>query len=139
MSSRVKAIITLMAVLALLAGFSKLEAGEGLRDRFKKRYPDLLKLKKKGKVGETWEGKVEAVEEGYLSQEKVKRIIDEENADRARLFRALAKKNEVTEAVVAKRYFGRQLRKADPDEYVKGEDGKWKQRKDVEVKDKGTK
>lgn len=99
-----------------------------LQARFERRYPQLLEYKSQGKIGETTEGTVEAVEPGYLDDQTLKNLIDEENADRRELYRIIAREENTTPAKVAERTARRNFQKARPGEYLKAADGTWRKK-----------
>ena len=74
-------------------------------------------------------GVVEAVDPKYAEEEKIKKLIDEENADRRELYKLIAEKEKTTEDKVAERNAARNFQKARSGEYLKGRDGKWKRKK----------
>ncbi len=96
-----------------------------LKERFKERYPKLLKAKDAGKIGETFSGYVEAVKPEYLQDAALKKLLEEENADRKTLYRAIARKEGVAPEKVAERNAVRNFKKAKPGHWLKNKDGKW--------------
>ena len=96
-----------------------------LKERFKERYPKLLKAKDAGKIGETFSGYVEAVKPEYLQDAALKKLLEEENADRKTLYRAIARKEGVAPEKVAERHAVRNFKKAKPGHWLKNKDGKW--------------
>jgi uncharacterized protein YdbL (DUF1318 family) len=97
-----------------------------LQARFEKRYPQLLEYKRDGKVGETMEGMIEAVDKKYLSDKKLSDLIEDENADRKELYRIIAREENTTPEKVAERMAQRNYERARSGEYLKDRDGKWK-------------
>ena len=96
-----------------------------LKERFKERYPKLLKAKDAGNIGETFSGYVEAVKPEYLQDAALKKLLEEENADRKTLYRAIARKEGVAPEKVAERNAVRNFKKAKPGHWLKNKDGKW--------------
>src|SRR4051812_16234285 len=81
------------AILGLLfTGVQTARADErsDLQARFATRLPQIRAAKDAGLIGETAAGKVEAVKGGLDA--KVQSTVDEENADRSRLYELIAKK-----------------------------------------------
>ena len=99
-----------------------------LRERFKNRLPQLREAKSSATVGETAAGFVEAVE-GKSLEEKLKTVVDEENADRRELYKLIAEKEKTTEQKVAERNAFRNFEKAESGEMLKDKDGKWRKKK----------
>ena len=66
----------------------------------------------------------------------MKKLADEENADRKQLYTIIAGDTKTTAEAVGKQNALRIFEKAESSEYFKGEDGKWKQKKDLKVEDK---
>ena len=125
-----------------------------LKQRFKQRYPTLLRLKKEGKVGEQYTGYAGVVKEQYArlpvdptdekdedrdvaKDKKPKQTIAEflkvENTDRKKLFTLIAKKLETAVEVVAQREAKRRFQTAEPWEYFKlGPDKPWKKKSRID-------
>jgi uncharacterized protein YdbL (DUF1318 family) len=123
-----------LAALALLAvGAAAASAADlgALKKSFQERYPKLKKAKEEGKIGETYLGHVEAVKEEYLKDAAIKKLIDDENADRKTLYQAIAEKEGITPEKVAARNAVRNFERAKPDEWLKPSDGKWVQKKNL--------
>ena len=120
-------LVALAAVLVPASGVRADRADE-LRERFKGRYERLLKAKGDGAIGETVSGTVEAVN-GKSLDDALKKLVDEENADRHELYKLIAEKEKTTEEKVAERNAARNFEKARSGEYLKDRDGSWKQKK----------
>jgi uncharacterized protein YdbL (DUF1318 family) len=120
----------LALALALFAGVATAEGTTKaeIKERMKNRYPVLAELKAQGKIGETWQGLVEAVDpkEGESA-----RVANEENADRSALYPLVAQETGTTAAAVAAINAERVFAKAGPDEYFKRNDGVWRQKKEM--------
>jgi uncharacterized protein YdbL (DUF1318 family) len=128
--------VFLAAFLLIFVGVSiayAQDSKEGIKTRMKERYPQLKELKEQGKVGETHLGWVEVVEAKYGKDDAIKEIIAEENADREILYTMIAKNTEATPEEVGKQNAFRIFKKAKQEEYFKGKDGKWRQKKDVKT------
>jgi len=115
----VGALMLLGAAAAQAVDFAK------LKERFKQRYPKLLKAKNAGKIGETFQGYVEAVKPEYLQDADLKKLLEDENADRKTLYKAIADKEGVPPEKVAERNAVRNFKRAKPGHYLKNKDGKW--------------
>jgi uncharacterized protein YdbL (DUF1318 family) len=100
-----------------------------LRERFKERYPELLKAKSAGKIGENTQGFVEIVNSSDAADEKLAKLTDAENADRRALYALIAEEEGTTADVVAKRNALRNYEKARTGDYLKKPDGTWGQKK----------
>ncbi len=109
-----------------------------LKQRMKDRYPQLEKLINGGKVGECWDGTVDAVKPEYLKEAvdktTVKDLLAAENKDRDRLYALLATGNGVTAAKVGEQNGDRKFEKAAPGDWLKTRDGKWVKKKDLPAK-----
>jgi uncharacterized protein YdbL (DUF1318 family) len=114
-----------------------------LKKKMKARYADLERLRDDGKVGETWNGEVAVVKAVHASEKvdpksptspTIGAFVDTENSDRKQLYALLAKELKITAAEVAKQNGLRTIDKADSDHWLKLEDGRWIQRKDVKAK-----
>ena len=107
---------------------AKADRQDELRERFKGRLPQLREAKSSGTVGETAAGFVEAVE-GKSLDDKLKKVVDEENADRRELYKLIAEKEQTTEDKVAERNAFRNFEKAESGEMLKDKSGKWRKKK----------
>jgi uncharacterized protein YdbL (DUF1318 family) len=99
-----------------------------LQERFKDRLPDIRDAKADGDVGETTEGVLEAVDGKDLDGD-VRKLVDEENADRLELYKLIAAKEKTSPEKVAERNAARNFRNAKSGEYLKTPEGKWKRKK----------
>src|SRR5438105_4962436 len=101
--------------LAFSAAFCRADDGKedsgmaALRKRFEQRYEQVHALKSKGVIGETSDGYVEFVKEKDKSAAS---LVDDENADRKKLYELIAKKEGTTVAKVAERNAKRNFEKA---------------------------
>jgi len=144
----------LTAIILIAPAASAQPDLDALQRRFKQRYPDLLRLKQDGKIGEAWNGLVAAVEERFEKETQVADLMKDENADRRLLYEALVgdvraevepdKRHLVTPEYVARRSAARNFRKAEPFEYLMVADGLWIQKREerlyqsiTDLKDKG--
>ena len=100
------------------------ETEEDLQKRFQERYPQIAELKKSGKIGETSEGYLDFVQ---AREGKASDLVNDENADRRKLYDLIAKKHGTDAASVAKRAAQRNFEKAKPGEFLK-EDGRWRKK-----------
>ena len=121
---------------AVAQGAVAQDAKEQIRVRMKERYPALMKAKTEGKIGENIAGMVEIVAEKDAKNEVLKKLADEENAGRKALYAIIAADTKTTAEAVGKQNALRLFEKAEGGEYFKGEDGKWKQKKDLKVEEK---
>ena len=134
MSTLTRRLFVFLGVFALagLAPFAtpaaRADRQEELRERFKSRLPQLREAKSAGNIGETAGGFVEAVE-GKSLDEKIRKVVDEENADRRELYKLIAQKEQTTEQKVAERNAFRNFEKAESGEMLKDKDGKWRKKK----------
>jgi uncharacterized protein YdbL (DUF1318 family) len=106
-----------------------------LKAKFEQRYPQLHQAKKDGKVGENWQGFVEAVEAKFAGDAKIADLIEQENADRKKLYALIAeeqsKDRKVSPAQVAERNARRNFSEAKDHEFLRTKDNVWMQRKEV--------
>lgn len=128
---------------ALLAAAGALPAAAGARsksevlDSIKARYPALLRLLADKKVGETFDGAIEAVKSDFLQDTievggkaiTIKQFIRDETGDRSAYFEIAAKETNTTREVVARNFAQVRLSKLKKGEFWRGEDGKWTQKK----------
>ena len=117
------ACVVLVVVVGVLGSTVFAASMAELEKRFAERLPQLNKLKAAGKIGETSEGYVEAVDPAQLDAAGSKLVADE-NADRTTLYQAMAKQNNITPEAVGKGRGARNFEKAKPGESFK-KDGTW--------------
>jgi uncharacterized protein len=116
-------------VLALGGGIAYAQdRRQELQESFKARDAELRRAKQQGLVGETTEGLVAAVE-ADRTDEKVRRLIDEENRDRRELYQLIAAETNATPEVVAEQNARRNYQRARAGEYLRTADGEWRQKK----------
>lgn len=120
-----RALLPLAAMVLFGAATAQAVDFAKLKERFKERYPKLLKAKDAGKIGETFQGYVEAVKPGYVQDAALKKLLADENADRKTLYKAIAAKEGVAPEKVAERNAVRNFKKAKPGHYLRNKDGKW--------------
>ncbi len=121
-------LMLVISALTLFSGAARAASKAELQARFEQRYPQILEYKTAGKIGETTEGVLEAVESKYMDDAKLAKLVDEENADRHELYQIIAKDENTTPEKVATRLAKRNYEKARPGEYLKTADGKWKRK-----------
>lgn len=124
-------ILMFAAMLALSPAAASADELTDLQARFKQRYPELMKLRDAGTVGETWNGWCEVVKPP--ATDEVAKFIAEENADRTALYAIVAKKQNTTPDMVAERNGTRNFKAAAPTHWLKIKEGKWVQKKDVKI------
>ena len=98
-----------------------------MQKRFEERFSQVRSLKAKGTVGETFGGYLDFVKH---KDDSAASLVDDENADRKKLYELIAKKENTTVTKVAERNARRNFEKAKPGEYLKGEDGAWHKKGD---------
>lgn len=128
--------LLIMAMLACVCGFSTMAQGQGrqeLKERFKQRDAEISRLKSDGKIGETWEGYVDVVNKEKALNDREKKLVDEENSDRRKLYDDIASKSDIREspAQVGINNAMRNFASAKPDEHLKVRTGPWVTRGDV--------
>ena len=121
-------IAILLGAFAVLAAVAPVRADdrEDLKARFKARYAALSEAKDAGKVGETYEGYVDAVVAGI--DDKVRGVIADENADRRELYKMIAEKEKISPDQVAKVNAQRRYDREPAGRFWKGSDGEWKKK-----------
>lgn len=83
-------------------------------------------LKQSGKVGEDNKGYLAPVSGGLAGSDAA--TVNAENADRAKVYEAIAKKQGTTAALVGQRRAVQLAAQAKPGEYVQGADRSWKKK-----------
>jgi uncharacterized protein YdbL (DUF1318 family) len=126
----VKATMLTAALLALAATPSAARAADRmdeLQERFKQRFAEVRRHKDAGQLGETSAGMVDAVKAGAADAALAK-LIAEENADRAELYALIAQKENTTADVVARTNARRNFQRAKAGDWLKADDGTWRQK-----------
>ena len=133
--------VAALACVLMVPATQAQETRAELKQRFKQRDAELTSLKGEGKVGETWEGFVEAVKEKPPLTEAARKLVHEENADRRKLSELIARERDSGNASpgdVAEHNALRNFASARPNEFLKARVGPWVQRSDVaELKRQG--
>lgn len=134
MNIRFTLILTLMltSITTLAAPAHAQDTRKQIEARLEGRYPQLLKLIKKGQVGETWQGFLEPVKEQNGLDDQTQSLIKDENADRKKLYQLIADKQTPAD-MVGQANARRKFQKADPDDHIKVKEGLWIQLKEVGI------
>ncbi len=114
-----------VVVVALSVSVLMADEMSDLRNRFESRDGRVQQLKVAGTIGETSAGLLEAVKSASGED---RRVMEEENGDRKRLYALLAQRDGVTAEVVADRAARRNFGRARAGEYLKYPDGVWRQK-----------
>ena len=120
-------IATLLSLALLPCAALAASREDELKESFKQRFPKIAALKNAGTVGETHEGYLALVDEKSKDKE-AKELVEAENEERKELYKLIADKEGTTLEKVAERAGKRAFEKAQPGEYLKGADGKWKKK-----------
>src|SRR4051812_9234515 len=97
--SNFKLFVAAFVLVGALGTWAHADRMADLQQSFKQRLPEIKKLKSAGKVGETFQGNVEAV--SAKLDEADQKLIASENADRKELYELIAKQTNATPQVVA--------------------------------------
>lgn len=97
-----------------------------IRARSEARDPQVRQLKSAGKIGETSDGLIEAVNPADVDG-SISKLIDEENADRTALYKLVAKDQGASIDTVARNAAKINFRDAKKGEWLK-ENGRWRQK-----------
>ena len=117
------AAISLLIVSLLFSSASAF--GEDIKARMKARLPILLELKAKGIIGEDFKGYIQ-----FVGQKKEREeVVNAENADREKVYAAIAKQQGTTAELVGKRRALQIAKKAKAGEWLQDQSGKWYQKK----------
>lgn len=131
-------VIAALMMIVLAAGLAiaqpaHAQSRQELKERFKQRDPELTRLKSDGKIGETWEGFVDVVSKDKPLNDRERKLMDEENSDRRKLYEDIASKSDIREtpAEVGINNAMRNFASAKADEYLKVRTGPWVTRGEV--------
>jgi uncharacterized protein YdbL (DUF1318 family) len=113
--------IVLLLLLAMGSLGLTAAGAASLKERFIQRLPVIQELKQKGIVGENNQGFL-----AYRSNDKARQdLVDAENADRRKVYEAIAKQQKTTVEVVGQRRAMQIAQKAKSGEWLQAADGKW--------------
>ncbi|QJB56627.1 YdbL family protein [Pseudodesulfovibrio sp. zrk46] len=116
-----KHIIALVTMLiCLLAATAQ---AQGIKDRMKARVPAIQALQKQGIVGENNQGYLE-----FRGPQQQADLVAAENADRAKVYAAIAKKTGAAPAVVGQRSAAKFIQIVPPGSWVQNPQGQWYQK-----------
>lgn len=115
-----------LAMMLMLAGSALADKKADLQEQFKKRFPEMEKLRESGKIGETFDGWAEAVQ-GKLDDTSAK-LVSDENVDRKELYQIIADEEKTTPELVAKHAAQRRYKLAKAGYWFKHPNGEWKKK-----------
>jgi uncharacterized protein YdbL (DUF1318 family) len=116
--------ITLSLVIVSFLFSTAAAFGESIKARMKARLPVIRELLQNGVVGENKAGFLE-----FVGQKKQKEdVVDAENADRKKVYAAIAKKQGTTVQLVGERRALQIAKKAKPGTWLQDQSGKWYQK-----------
>ena len=117
--------ITLSILLSAAFIMAATAIAEDIKARMKDRLPAIVELKDRGIVGENFFGYLE-----FIGAKKEKEdVIAAENADREKVYAAIAKQQGTTTELVGKRRALQIAQKAKPGEWLEDAKGQWYQKK----------
>ena len=99
-----------------------------LRERFEQRLPEIIKAKKAGQIGETFDGYVDIVPAAAHGDTTLAELVKAENADRLTYYQAVARSAQSSVAYVGELSAMKRFEAAAPGEYLRYRDGQWKQK-----------
>jgi len=107
--------------LALILFVSGAASASALQDRMKARLPEIVALKSKGVIGETYQGYLDFVGQSREGAD----MVAAENADRKALYTAVAQKTGASVDQVGSRAALKWKENLGPGEFFKNADGTW--------------
>jgi uncharacterized protein YdbL (DUF1318 family) len=139
--NRIMTILLVLCFVGITIGDAVGETRDQLKGKFEKRLEKLQEYKGANKVGETNKGYAEALDEKYLKDKDLKKLVDAENADRKKLYKMIAKEQSTAEKKMTIEEVGKQnaivkFKKAGGSEYFKGKDDKWRTKEEMLKKKK---
>ncbi len=117
--------------LLLVSATSFAVTKEELKENFKRRHNEIVSLKQAGKIGETFDGHLEALNSEFAADAAIKNVLASENGDRDALYGILAAEKKTTAGDIAGQNAILKFNKAGTDEYFKGKDGTWLRKRDM--------
>lgn len=124
MANKMRSLIALTSLFIFLMAPAASFADAGIKARMKSRLPAIMQLKAKGIVGENHLGYLEFVGKSR----KKAAVVAAENADRKKVYTAIAKKNKTTIQNVGARRALQIAQRATSGHMIKGADGKWRKK-----------
>lgn len=114
-----------LIILSIILLSATVAFSQGIKERMKERLPDIVELKNNDIIGENDLGYLE-----FVGNKKEKEdIVKAENNDRKKVYEAIARKQKATADIVGKRRAQQIAEKSNPGDWLKGENGKWYQKK----------
>ena len=114
--------IIMTAILCLVLLTTVGYAGS-IKERFKKRLPEIVALKKQGIIGETNRGYLAFVKK--KGDSRAKALVQAENRDRRTVYQAIAKQQGVAVEVVEKRRALQIAHKSPSGFWLQDQNGRW--------------
>lgn len=111
---------------ALLASPASADERQELRQRFKQRFAAILKLKDAGRLGETSQGYLAVPPQGSLDNDS-KALMEQENADRRRLYELIAAETGASPELVGQRNGQRNFDEASKGHWLR-QGNQWRQK-----------
>ena len=100
-----------------------------LRERMEQRLPEIIKAKKDGRIGETFDGYLDTVPAAAVQGDAaLSELVKAENADRLTYYQAVARSAQSSVAYVGELSAMKRFEAALPGEYLRYRDGQWKQK-----------
>ncbi|MDD3694393.1 MAG: YdbL family protein [Lentisphaeria bacterium] len=125
-----KNILALLCLFAFCLPFYAVELNaqdaQSIKQNMVKRLPRINELKKKGLIGETHKGYLGAVKASLPAAER--KLMDEENADRKKVYEAIAKQQGSSPILVGERRAKTLFSQAKSGEFLQENNGNWRQK-----------
>ncbi len=126
MPNRKRTLIFVSVLLSVCLVCTSGYAGN-IKERFKKRLPQIVALKKQGIIGETNRGYLAFVKKA--GDARAKSLVKAENRDRRTVYQAIAKQQGVAVEVVEKRRALQIARKSPAGFWLQDANGRWYRKK----------
>lgn len=116
--------VLLSVTVIFIAGVLAFAGSEEIKARMKARLPVIEMLKDKGIIGENNQGYLEFIGSDRSESD----VVNAENADRKKVYSAIAKHQGVTVELVGKRRAIQIAQRAKPGQWLQKENGQWYQK-----------
>jgi uncharacterized protein len=117
--------LIILSVILISSTIVFSQSAKEIKQNMKERLPAIVELKNAGIVGENNLGYLE-----FVGAKKEKEdVVSAENKDRAKVYEAIAKKQNTTVEKVGERRAIQIAEKADPGDWLKDSSGKWYRKK----------
>ena len=118
-----KSHVPIVSVILCIIAIATISYAGNIKERFKKRLPEIVALKKQGIIGETNRGYLAFIQ--HEGDPRAKSLVKAENRDRRAVYQAIAKQQGVAVEVVEKRRALQIAQKSPSGFWLQDQNGRW--------------